>query len=193
MEVLGERVNAHLHEYSTLKSFGIFSPKRFEPECSSSVVVLLCVFWSFAGECTCPLLFLPLLAITLFVVGSFKARTAPDPSFGHSDDLQFFAFLLLLFCCLCAVVQCVAQTLCRTKLSDSVNDDDKELVTMKTSNGGGNEQSTMEKCHQAQGKFHGPASLSEKHSTIPRSSAKVTVIVNQPQSSRMVLPPPYLV
>ena len=36
--LLGERVNAHLPEYSTLKSFGIFSPKRFEPACSSSVV-----------------------------------------------------------------------------------------------------------------------------------------------------------
>ena len=33
-----ERVIAHLPEYSTLKSFRIFSPKRFEPECSSSVV-----------------------------------------------------------------------------------------------------------------------------------------------------------
>ena len=37
--VLGESVNAHLPEYSTLKSFGIFSPKRFELESSSSVVV----------------------------------------------------------------------------------------------------------------------------------------------------------
>ena len=39
MKVLGERVNAHLPEYNTLKSFGKFSPKRFEPECSSSVVL----------------------------------------------------------------------------------------------------------------------------------------------------------
>ena len=38
MKVLGERVNDHLPEYSTLKSFGIFSPKRFEPECSSSLM-----------------------------------------------------------------------------------------------------------------------------------------------------------
>ena len=38
MKVFGERDNAHLSEYSTLKSFGIFFPKRFEPECSSSVV-----------------------------------------------------------------------------------------------------------------------------------------------------------
>ena len=36
-KILVEIVNAaHLPEYSTLKSFGIFSPKRFEPECSSS-------------------------------------------------------------------------------------------------------------------------------------------------------------
>ena len=37
-KVLGEKVNAHLPEYSTLKSSGIFSSKRFELECSSSVV-----------------------------------------------------------------------------------------------------------------------------------------------------------
>ena len=35
---MGERVDAHLPEYSTLKSFGISSPKRFEPKCSSAVV-----------------------------------------------------------------------------------------------------------------------------------------------------------
>ena len=38
MEILGEKVNAHLPNYSTLKSSGIFSSKRFKLECSSSVV-----------------------------------------------------------------------------------------------------------------------------------------------------------
>ena len=32
VEFLGERFNTHLPQYSTLKSFGILSPKRFEPE-----------------------------------------------------------------------------------------------------------------------------------------------------------------
>ena len=155
-----------------------------------SIVILLCVFWSFAGECTCPLLFLPLLAITLFVVGSFKTRTAPDPSFRHNDDLQFFAFLLLLFCCLCVVVQCVAQTLCRTNLSDSANDDDEELIAMMSKGGEDKLESAMEKWFHVQGTFPGFANCSEKYNVTPRSDAKIPVIVNQPQSSRIVLPLP---
>ena len=37
MEVLGEKLNAHLPQHSTLKSSGIFSSKRFELGSSSSV------------------------------------------------------------------------------------------------------------------------------------------------------------
>ena len=38
MEILDEKVNAHLPYYNTLKSSGVFSSKRFKLECSSSVV-----------------------------------------------------------------------------------------------------------------------------------------------------------
>ena len=38
MEILDEKVNAHLPYYSTLKSSGMFSSKRFKLDCSSSVV-----------------------------------------------------------------------------------------------------------------------------------------------------------
>ena len=39
MEMLDEKVNAHLPYYSTLKSSGMFSSKRLKLDCSSSVVV----------------------------------------------------------------------------------------------------------------------------------------------------------
>ena len=39
MEILNEKVNAHLPYYSTVKSSGMFSSKRFKLDCSSSVVV----------------------------------------------------------------------------------------------------------------------------------------------------------
>ena len=42
MEILGEKVNAHLPYYSTLKSSGIFSSKHFKLEYYSSVVVPVC-------------------------------------------------------------------------------------------------------------------------------------------------------
>ena len=39
MEILDEKVNAHFPYYSTMKSSGKFSSKRFKLECSSSVAV----------------------------------------------------------------------------------------------------------------------------------------------------------